>query len=254
LKRVALLSLVLLLASAAHSAVTQLGSTTIGSHSANASSQTLSSHVVTSGTDLLIVCEGHRSNQTTTGVDFNTSEALTLIADNAAAIVDQNDPYISVWGIVSPTATTADIVATYSGGTVSWGFIAATNYDGVDNASVAAATNSLEEITETTGGSTTAFSSAGSAGNALAVCASMIGGNGDPVSNNASFAELAEGDTGALTGNGDATYYNIHLLDSAPSAVTITWNKSDEHAGEYFEIVAAGVGSTTAVQRRRHDE
>ena len=241
--------LLLLLASTAHGAVSQLGSTSSLAESNDSNTVTLSSHVVTASTDLLVVCAGTRNGpQVVTGIDWNTSEALTEISSNSPT--DGNDPSISVWGIVSPTATTADVVVTVTSSS-SWRFASATNYDGVDNGTVAAATNSLEVVDDPTGSdATTIFASGGTSGNALAFCASMIGGDADPVSNNASFVELHEEQTGALTGNGDAVAYAGHLLDAAPTGVTITWAKSDEDAGLYYEIVAAGAGNTSLRRRR----
>jgi hypothetical protein len=110
-------------------AISILGSST-DSHGTG-SSLTFS-HTVTSGTDVLVVCAGGAGDPIgVSGVTFN-GVALTKLDEGSRNQAGTTDPHASVWHLVNPTATTANVVVTpndVTPGVISGGAI---NFDGVD--------------------------------------------------------------------------------------------------------------------------
>ena len=202
------------------------------------------SHAVDSGTTLLIASVFFEADESVTGTvqwSLGGGENMTLI-DATTSSGSFGDVAMATYGLVNPTsgAGTVTIPVTFNDNS----FSNAINYIGTETASVAAATNFLEEHVNNVGTDTTTtiFASAGTSGNALYAAAVFFGGDGDPSSNNASFTELFDEATGP--GSSSDTSVNIcDLLDSAPSAVTITWADEDQNAGHYIEIVAAAAGA-----------
>jgi len=199
-------------------------------------------HTVDAGTDLLFLTISLDAAETITAEPVwdsaGVNEAFTLIHASTSSSTS-GDMRNFTYGIVSPTAKTATISVTYSANDFSNGN--AINYKGTDTASVAAAVNHIDEdVNDGAGGTTTTvLTSGGSAGNALVASACFRGGgdSGLPVSNNASFTEVLEDETGGSS-TGDLTYYVAELLDAAPSGITVTWNESDENCGQLNELVA----------------
>jgi len=203
-------------------------------------------HTVPSGTDLLILLAGVAGDRdmSATSPTWNGTQ-LSLIADTGDYA--SGDARVHCYGLISPTAGSNKTtwLNWESPGSPPCAWIAMLNYSGVDTTSLAAATNSLETISNRVGDETeTAFSSAGSSGNGLLIGCGAIGANTSPASNNASFTELFDEDTGGgQNNNNDQGIYVAEHLSAAPTAVTVTWSSSDENAGVYIELVAASAAS-----------
>ena len=213
---------------------------TTSSFSATANGETADiSHTVDVGTTLLVVSVHLEAGESVSGTpqwSLGGGENLTLVNATTAS-GDNADMRNYIWALVSPTAGagTVDIVIS----TTDTVFSSAVNYIGTNIVSVAAATNILSEDVNDTATSTCVHASAGSAGNCLYFIGNKKGGQlVDPASNNASFNELFDSGTGTGTFS-DQSFYVADLLDSAPSAITVTWYNSEENAGQYIEIVAA---------------
>ena len=184
---------------------------------------------------LFISCEAGESVTDTPA--FNTSENFTLI--HATTESGSNaDVRTYLYGLVSPTVTTANITFTLSATDTC--FSCALNYIGTVSSSVANATNFLSEDVNNAAGetSTTVHASAGNSGNALLMGGAFKSGHGDPASNASSFTEIYDAATGTADFS-DLSYYVAELLNSAPSAITVTWATTDSNVGNYIEIVAA---------------
>ena len=78
------------------------------------STVTIPSFTVGTGTDkILLVSVGLRGGQTVNGIDFNSGESFTFVAEiNSSADVTKSR--IELWKLVNPTSATADIVVTLS--------------------------------------------------------------------------------------------------------------------------------------------
>lgn len=92
---------------------------------ASGTTLTLSSYVIASGDDkLLLVGVEDNSSVGITSVTWNTSESLTQLVSQGTLTGTRY-----VYGLLNPTATTANIVITYAGTTA--GYAGAANYTGV---------------------------------------------------------------------------------------------------------------------------
>lgn len=226
-------------------AVTNNGSSTLYTDSASTDQPTFN-HTVPSGTDLLIMISGVRANteMSATSPTWNGTQ-LSLIADTGE--FTSGDARVFCHGLISPTAGSnkSTWLNWETPGSPPCSWVAMLNYSGVDTTSLAAATNSLETVANTVGDETqTVFSSAGSSGNGLLIGCGAIGANTSPASNNASFTELYDTDTGGgANNNNDQGIYVAEHLSAAPTAVAVTWGSPDENAGVYIELVAASVAS-----------
>lgn len=196
---------------------------------------------IPAGTDLLLAIKFSNGDEAVTGISWNTSEALSLIWEtpNTAA----GDAGFEIWGLVSPTATTANAVFSLSS-TAPYGIYVLLGYSGVVTDSLGAATNVIDGVDNTGNGSTTVLVGGGTAGNAEVLAAGQITHSGNPASNsNESFTQIyniTSGDTGG-TGQ-DGAMYVAELLSGLPSgSATITWSDSEENAGARIELVAAPV-------------
>ena len=187
------------------------------------------SHTTTSDTDLLTVSFGITANETVVGVTFD-GNALTLIHATTPS-GNNRDVYMLTYGIVSPGAKTATV-------SIDFGNSAAVNtichnWTDVDTASVAAATNFIDDAVNNGGSSTAILSSGGTSGNTLYA----IGGHFTTSSAtwaSAAFTEIGEYPGGVDMVDGEYT--------SPPAGTTITWTSADENAAILIEIVAAGAG------------
>jgi hypothetical protein len=199
-------------------------------------------HTVDAGTDLLLCCiamEGGEILDSSDPVKWNLAgvdEILTLISDSGAG-ADNSDVRTWVYGYVNPTAV--DTGQTGIGIQFSANQVAATwiNISGVNTDSVAAATNDLETVSNTSAGSTTAFSSAGATGNGLLVWSAAQNQSMAPSSADNGFTEQVDSVTAATSS--DFAFNLSTLLSGAPSAVTVTWNTTNENAGNLIELVPA---------------
>lgn len=198
------------------------------------------SHTVQSGTTLLVLCICMDANiDVTVTPFFNTSETMTLIHQTTSS-GNSADTHCYTYGLVNPTATTADIE--YTVDSTDELFHAAINYSGTISTSVAAATNYLAEDVNDAATATTVIGSVGTTGATLLFTGVYHGADGDPASNATSFTEIADGDA-FDTGAGIA-YYVAELIGGAPEAITVTWAAgSDENAGQMIELLPATVAS-----------
>ena len=198
------------------------------------------SHTVDSGTTLLVITACYEADENITATPSwsqGGGENFTLVhATTASGSASNTRNY--VYALVNPTsgAGTVSIANDAAARTI---FSSAVNYLGTNTVSVAAATNFLSEDVNDAGTNTCVHASAGSAGSALFFCGSLkTGAGGGLSSNDAAFNELFEGRTGT-SGSSDQTYYIADLLDSAPSAITVTFPTTASNAGNYIEIIAA---------------
>ena len=200
-------------------------------------------HTVESGTTISMLMVVWRDNEGATPVtissieDWDTGQSFVEIHTNSTG--DGNDPNLSVWAVVAPTAQANTITVAFSGSSNNTyqGAVMA-SYAGTLSSTVAAATNLIDTDQNTGSSSTTDLTSGGTAGNALVGCCVSINHGAHPASNAESFTEIVEKDTGGTNAFQDATIYYAHLLDAAPSALTVAWNVSDENTGALIELVA----------------
>ena len=227
------------------------GAATTAVNSTNASTIDSASHTVTADTTILLLVTGMRANarSVSTVEDWAVGEPFVFIADSNPS--DNADPNFEIWGVIDPEAKTNTITVTFDSATDNdYQYATLINYGGTVITNIAAATNILQEVDNSTAGTTTVFSSAGTSGNGLVV-AGGARGIGATATINASFTELIESDTGGGdTGNGDSSFYHAYLLNAAPAAPTITWSASRDNAGIYLELVVAS--TSVAIKRRRH--
>ena len=198
-------------------------------------------HTTTADTDLLmhfVAIEGNEApDSTPSRFDISdTNQSLTLIADTGST-GSNTDVRLLAYGLVSPGAvTTADCrfdVAIEAAQIASiW-----VNFAGVVTSSVAAATNFENEKVNTAASSTTVIPSGGSTGNPLICWAAANGNDMAPSSVDNSFTELLDNVTAATTA--DYAYSLSSLLTGGPSAVTVSWNVSDENSGLLIELIPA---------------
>lgn len=219
-------------------AVTRGDTITIDGDSSASQVDITSSHTVDTNTTLLLVFIGLQAN-----IDILTTPTfdggdLTLIRESTNSGTSGN-MHNYVYAMVNPTVKTADITMTTN--TTSHTTLVAINYIGTIVSSPGAAVLFLSEDVNDDPTTTSVIASGGTTGNALLFVGNFRGGDGDPSSNDATFTELADGATGTHTSS-DAAYYVADLLDSAPSAITVTWAVEDENAAQYFQIVAAAGG------------
>lgn len=234
-------------------AVTNNGDGTLYVDSASTDQPTFN-HTVPSGTDLLIMIAGVRGNTEMSGSSptWNGTQ-LTQIADTGEQ--GSGDARVFCHGLISPTAGSnkSTFINWESPGSPPCSWVAMINYSGVVTTSLGDATNSLETVSNTGGSdTTTVFSSAGSSGNGLLIGCGGIGANTTPASNNASFTELHDTDTGGgQNNNNDQGIYVAEHMSAAPTAVTVTWGSPDENAGVYIELVAASSTSIPVIHHHR---
>lgn len=199
-------------------------------------------HTTTSDTDLLIVCvaiEGNDNLEPSNPIRFDisgTNTALTLISDSGAA-TDGTDVRSYVYGLISPDTidpANCRVDVQFSTNQIASVWI---NLSGTNTGSVAAATNDLETVNNESAGSTTVFASAGSTGNGLLVWGAAHSNDMKPSDADNSFIEQVDNVTAATSS--DFAYNLSTLLAGAPSAVTLTWNTTNENAGNLIEIIPA---------------
>jgi len=228
-------------------AVSRVGSASFLGESDTPSATGTLSHTVPSGATLLVVSAAMTMNRAFDGATLPTWNGadMTLIR-NSASGAGAGDVEISTWGIVSPVATTANVVVTWTNsGQPFW--VSAVNYDGTVVSSVAAATNFLTEDINTAATATGVHASGGTAGNALILVGAGVGDDMIPASNASSYIEVIENNTGGGAGNAsDLACYIADLVDSAPSAITVTWGVTDENNSHHLEIVAAAAPAAGA--------
>jgi len=197
------------------------------------------SHTTTSDTDLLLAFIGFEGNEAinpTTGCQYDGVD-LTQIGDSGST-GDNSDIRIYTYGMVSPGANTANgrTAYQYSGAPAVSVWM---NFSGTDTASVAAATNYIDDVVNTTITSTSVLSSGGTSGNSLMVFGMAQTSFMAGASINASFTEILDGQTGS--GTSECAYYLASLFGGAPAGPTITWGSTNENSAVLIELVEAGL-------------
>ena len=199
-------------------------------------------HTTTSDTDLLLCCvavEGNENPSPTNPCRFDLSgsdTALTLISDSLSTGSNAGVRTL-IYGMVSPGAVTDAQVrfsVEFSANPFAHVWV---NISGTVTTSLAAATNDLEQVFGDTVGSTTVFASAGGTGNGLLVWGAAQGNDMAPSSTGVTFTKQVGTSTGATTS--DLSVILSTLVSGAPSAVTITWNTTDENGGNLIELLPA---------------
>jgi hypothetical protein len=213
-------------------------------------------HTVDSGTTILLLAVALEGLEVINPVPVwdsaGVNETFTLIHANPAGI-DNGDMRLSIYGIVNPTAKTAQIDLNWNGSAdPSWG--GAFNYNGGITTSVAAAALFISED-QNNGftGNQSVHASGGAAGNALIWFGAGQGFDMSPMAQSAgtTFTEVVDEETGG-GGTADFGVGFMELLDSAPSAITVDYGASDENASIYIQlVVAAAGGSIPVIQHHR---
>lgn len=202
-------------------------------------------HTVDSGTTFLILVqhlEGNEASHSTVPVwdSAGANEDFVLIGDSGL-VGSGSDVRVYTWGIVSPTAGTSKTVTVRTAANSNPWWVMSRNYAGTEVGTVGAATNLLTHDQNTTPGTTGVHASGGASGSALIVHGSLQGNDGHPASNSGGYTEIYDTETGPDV-TPDFSIYYAELLDSAPSAVTITWGASDQNTSSHVEILPASGG------------
>ena len=211
------------------------------------------SHPSYSSTELILSLWGLEGNEEPAAtsecrwaVGATASTVLTLIRDTGNT-TSNTDVRLLVHGMVNPA------VDPVGGTRVTWQFTAQpvcsifVNVSGVNTASVAAATNFIDEAIIVDASTSATLSSGGSSGNDLLVFAvAQDVAMGPPTVTG--FTTVVQGATGATAS--DIYYYVGHLAAGAPGGASVDWASSNESTAVLIELVNAG-GSTINVLRRR---
>jgi len=224
--------------------VSRVGTASFLPESTTPSSTGTLPHTAPSGTTLLMVSAAMTMNRAFDGATLPTWGGVDMtLVRNSASGTGAGDVEISTWGIVSPVAATADVVVTWTNsGQPFW--VSAVNYDGTVVSSVGAAIQFLTEDINNTATATSVHASGGTAGNGLIFVGAGVGDDMIPASNASSYIEVIENNTGGGEGNAnDLACYIADLVDSAPSAITVTWGVTDENNSHHLEIVAAAAAT-----------
>jgi len=176
--------------------------------------------------------------------DASGGANLTLV-DATFPSGSNNDMALETWAIVNPIAGSSQITVAHSSNDNM--ITTAVNYAGTVTSSVAAAIQFLEEDVNNAATNTTVFASAGTAGNCLYATGSFKGGDGNGITVPTDFFEIHDVTSGG-SANADISGYVCDELDGAPSACTWTWAATDENAGHYLEIIAAGPADVLMAQ------
>ena len=215
-------------------AVTRVGTESLDVWTASQQSHSFS-HTVPVGCDLLIVCAGVQASASVSGTPSWNANNLTLINQTTSSGLN-TDCNNFVWGLISPSNATGTMALSWnSARDASW--CACINFAGNVTTSVAAATNFVTEDVNDAASTTSVHASGGSSGNALLFTGNHFWGAGSPATNNASFTEIYDTDTGDTTVN-DFACYIAELLSGLPSAITVTWGNSNENASQLIELVS----------------
>ena len=196
-------------------------------------------HTVPAGCTLLLLeMADDAASDTITLVVWDqptANEAFTLIhATTNSASPGNTRSY--VWGLVNPTVKTANIRLEPATGNIKQSSIGVFNFDGTETASVAAATNHLNEDVNDDNSATIDLASGGTVGNLLVAMGNFQHENADPISLSAGWSSIME-----IT---DATLSSEFILKvatkSGVSACTMTrTGADDESSGILTELVAA---------------
>lgn len=232
--------------------VTAVGTNFSAVHSVSGTRYLDPTGTVPSGASLLlctVVWNNH--GQAAPSVTWDPSGVAESMTSIVATTLDgdSSDTAVAVYGVVSPTAKTANIRVDFgSGATAPCAIAIGHSYSGSDTTDLATATNVVGSATNKAASTTTVITSGGSAGNHLVFCG---GGSGDdmvPASNAESWTEISDSvNSGGGAGNNQDC--SLYIAEKAAAAgITVTWGASDENAGHIIELVAASpAASITSV-------
>jgi hypothetical protein len=98
------------------------------------------------------------------------------------------------------------------------------------------ASNFLSEDVNDAVTNTSVHASAGTSGESGFYSGCFKGGDGHPATDANSFKIIAQGQTGTHATN-DLAFYVADKLGGLASAITVTWNATDENASHYLEWI-----------------
>lgn len=223
-------------------AISILGTTNVHKSPASTEVSLLDgNHATTSDTTLLlnfVAIEGAEEPNPTNPSRFDisgTDQALTLISDSLNT-GSNGDVRTLIYGLVNPGAVAVAncrFSVQFSAFQIASVWV---NVGGSVSTSVAAATNDIDQYSDTTGtGNTTVLTSGGSTGNSLFGWGAAQSNATSPSSVSGSFVEMVDSVTAATSS--DLSFNLSRLLSGAPSGLTITWNSNNENAGNLIEVI-----------------
>ena len=227
-------------------APTRVGTETIQNGSTSRSAESFS-HTTTADTDILLVCVFIEGNEAVSGTPTFDGNDLTLIRDTGSTGAAA-DVRAYVYGQLAPGAVTGTLAVSFTS-TVNPDAVVCINYKDTDSASIAAATNFINEDINTTASSTGVHSSGGSSGNTLLVAGAGQGNDMQHASVDNSFAEVWDEQTG-ISSSQDFGHIGAELTTGLPSAVTITYGATDQNTSVLIELVAAAAGADDLATKR----
>lgn len=237
-------------------AVSNTGTDFSGVHSISGTRYLVANGTIPSGTTLtvaIVVWTNHGETLNAVAWDpTGLNEPMTLI-DEIDLVGGSADCAVSMYGIVNPTAQTADMRADFGASPINpCAILYCRSFTGTATSSVAAATNAVNSATNTTDTDTTSVASGGSSGNLLLFGGGISGDDGNPASNAEGWTEVSDSiDSGGGAGNNqDASLYVAEK--AAPSGITVTWAVSDQNAGIIIELVAGGITQQAMYHYRNH--
>ncbi len=210
---------------------TTLSSTKISVNSTDGSI----THEVDANTSLLLVYIGTEGNESVSGTpqwSLGGGENLTLI-DTFGTSTSAADCIGHWYGLLNPTAGAGTVSITFASN-CNPAITMAANYIGTIEGAMPTL---LSEDINDTASATNVHASAGTAGNALVVGTHFQGDDGATPTDNASFFDVFNDTTGGSS-SADFTFFWGDILEAAgATAVTVTYQATDENTGAYIEIV-----------------
>jgi len=193
---------------------------------------------VTSSCELLLASMNVGANDDPVNVpvwDVETAnESFTLI-DQTTPLVEGGNHTHYTWGLINPTDKAANVNFTPGTGTISWSTATIQCFKGVDNASVAAATNFIDECVGNDGlDSDCDISSGGTSGNLMYGSVGFRGSDQDPITATG-WTEVIE----VAPSAGSAAPVVYTAWKASATALNWTGSQNDEFAGHMIDLVAA---------------
>lgn len=214
----------------------------IGSSSATGTARSFA-HTVDASTEVLLLSIHHEAGTTITVAPAweptgGGSETLSLVAQSTPS-GSNNDVTCWLYRLDSPTIDSGNVTFTHDSndnyGAVAW------------NSLVGLTINKLAEDVNDAASNTSVFSSAGAAGATAIGLGTFKGGDGDTVSDDATFDTYLANTASGANANSDIAFFVAPKIGGLPTAVTFTWNASDENAAQYFEFIESAGGISIPV-------
>lgn len=233
----------------------QIGSTSTAFN--NSTPLSTGSLALPAGTEALIAITSTEASMLLANfsVDWNTSEAFTQQSDVNESSSGATDVELAVWCLISPTITTSTADWSVTTGSIDVAWIVLLAVSNVDTTNCGTVIGELaEDIDNAASASTAVFSSAGTSGNGGIVVCSGAGDDSSPMSNDQTWTELYDTNTGGGAGNtSDLGIYVAYDTDPFATAITVTLGATDEHVCGYYSVTAAA-GGTVVPQLHNHQE